>query len=580
MKTSSAILGCLMWILSIAVHATEIQPEATTAVEDKSAFTARTEMVVAAHPVAADVGARVLAEGGHAIDAMVAVQMVLNLVEPQSSGIGGGAFLVLHSADTQTVTTLDGRETAPMDATPELFFDADGVPRRWPEVVPGGLSVGTPGTLALMAEAHARYGRIPWADLLAPAIELAADGFTVTPRLANALSGYGGERLKQFPEARRYFFPDGAPLEAGEVLRNQSFAETLSRIAEEGPDAFYTGSIGSAIVSAVRGSPVNPGRLRSSDLNDYRVVERPAVCSEYRDHRICGMGPPSSGALTVAQTLALLEQFDLSRYQWTDVEPWHLFIEASKLAYADRNRYIADSDFVSVPVAGLLDLDYLASRAALISLDSALETPTEAGQPPGSEWALVSDTDRERAGTSHVSIVDRDGNAVSLTTTIESGFGSGLLVRGFLLNNELTDFSLAASREGRPIANRVEAGKRPRSSMAPTIVYGPDGRLKYVLGSPGGSRIINYVAQTLVGLIDFGMTPQQAVNFGRIASRNGTVDVEENTWSDAWRTALESRGHENLKVRNLNSGLHVIEVTESGLIGGADPRREGVGRGR
>jgi gamma-glutamyltranspeptidase/glutathione hydrolase len=537
-------------------------------------------MVVAAHPVAAEVGAEVLAKGGHAIDAMVAVQMVLNLVEPQSSGIGGGAFLVFHNATDQSVTSFDGRETAPVDATSDQFLDANGVPRRWPDVVPGGLSVGTPGTLALMAHAHARYGQVGWSELLAPAIELASQGFEVTPRLANALSGYGGARLRQFPAANAYFFPDGEPLEAGQRLKNPAFANTLSAIADNGPEAFYDGPIRSQIVDAVTQSPVNPGRLQVTDFARYTVIERPAICSQYRAHRICGMGPPSSGALTVAQTLGLLSAFDLSQYEHTDVEPWHLFIEASKLAYADRNRYMADSDFVDVPIDGLLNAEYLRSRATRIALDSALPTPVAPGQPPEADMAWASDTSTERPGTSHVSIVDRDGNAVSLTTTIESGFGSGLMVGGFLLNNELTDFSFAPEEDGQPVANRVAPQKRPRSSMAPTVIYGPDGQLKYILGSPGGSRIINYVAQTIVNLIDLDMNPQQAVDFGRIASRNGTVDLEENSTVSALRGQLAQRGHTALKVRNLNSGLHVIEVQPGRLIGGADPRREGVARGR
>lgn len=574
------IIGLVLLIHSMSAQAAQSQPEATTDIQSKASVETSSEMVVAAHPLAADVGARVLAEGGHAIDAMVAVQTVLNLVEPQSSGIGGGAFLVFHDATNQTVTTFDGRETAPIDATPDQFLDADGAPRRWPDVVPGGLSVGTPGTLALMAHAHARYGRMVWSELVAPAIRLASDGFVVTPRLAESLTGYGGARLRQFPAASAYFFPDDEPLKAGQRLKNPAFANTLSLIAAEGPDAFYKGSIGSQIVDAVQQSKVNPGRLQATDFEAYEVIERPAVCTAYRAHRICGMGPPSSGALTVAQTLGILSAFDLSQYAHTDAEPWHLFVEASKLAYADRNRYMADSDFVDVPVEGLIDPEYLSSRATRIAMDSVLSTPVAPGQPPQTDLAWASDQSAERPGTSHVSIVDRDGNAVSLTTTIESGFGSGLMVGGFLLNNELTDFSFAPEHDGRAVANHVEPRKRPRSSMAPTVIYGPDGRVKYILGSPGGSRIINYVAQTIVSLIDFDMNPQQAVDFGRIASRNGTVDLEENSSVRRLEEPLARLGHTQLKVRNLNSGLHVIEVQPNRLIGGADPRREGVARGQ
>ena len=556
------------------------QPEDTVSVASKGPFYSTTDMVAAANPLAVEAGAAILAEGGSAIDAMIAVQMVLNLVEPQSSGIGGGAFLVYHDA-ADGVTTYDGREMAPMAATPDMFQDGEGNRNRWPDMVPGGLSVGTPGTLALMKHVHDLHGTLPWARLFEDAIQLATDGFTVSPRLAGSLDSSGAKRMMQFDAAAAYFFPGGEPLAVGDTLVNPDFAATLTTIANDGIGAFYGGDIGADIVAAVTSAPVNPGRLALSDLTGYEVIERPAVCQSYRGHDVCGMGPPSSGALTVGQMLGLLEHFDLSSLGHDNPLTWHLFAEAGKLAYADRGLYMADSDFVNMPTKGLLDPGYLTARAQLISPSAAAATPVAAGNPPWREASLRSpDLSIERPGTSHIAIVDADGNAVSLTTTIESGFGSGLFVRGFLLNNEMTDFSFADQRDGRLIANRVEPGKRPRSSMAPTIVYDHAGEVLLVVGSPGGSRIINYVAQTIIGVLDFGLDPQAAINLGHITSRNGSIDVEAGTAAETMQTFLVEIGNEKVNVRDLNSGLHAIQVTPTGFIGGADPRREGVALGR
>ncbi len=554
------------------------QPEDTVTVRQKGPFFGSREMVVAAHPIAVEVGSDILKSGGSAVDAMVAVQMVLNLVEPQSSGIGGGAFLLYHDATANQLVTLDGRETAPKAATPALFLNDSNTPRPWPEVVPGGLSVGTPGTLALMKRAHERYGRLAWSQVLEPAIDLAEAGFYVSPRLSGSLSSYGGKRLHQFNEARNYFFPKGEPLSVGYLLKNLEFAATLRELSRSGLAAFYDGEIGRDIVAAVRGSTINPGRLSVDDLASYQVIDREPVCIPYREHRVCGMGLPSSGGITVAQMLGILEPFNLPMLGPDHPLTWHLFSEAGKLAYADRNQYLADGDFVDVPVDGLIDRDYLASRSRLIDLNRAMPTPVSAGQPTGFVQRYPDHRDG-LPGTSHVSIIDQFGNAVSLTTTIESGFGSGLFVRGFLLNNELTDFSFIPEKNGLPVANRVEAMKRPRSSMAPTMIYGPDGSLRFILGSPGGSRIINYVAQTIIGLLDFNMSPQEAINLGRMSSRNGAIDLEKETEIALMADKLGRLGHE-VKLRDLNSGLHVIEVKKDRLIGGADPRREGIGMGR
>jgi gamma-glutamyltranspeptidase/glutathione hydrolase len=533
-------------------------------------------MVAAANPLAALAGYDALAAGGTAADAAVAVQFMLNLVEPQSSGIGGGAFALYWDAETQSLTSFDGRERAPLAADETYWLGADGEPIGWWEAVVGGRSVGVPGTLKLLETLHAREGRLPWADLLAPTIALAEEGFAISPRLAG-LIGYAAERgLTLFEPTRSYFFrEDGTPREAGEHIENPAFAETLRAIAAEGSAPFYEGAIGEGIVEAVR-TEINPGILTMEDLAAYEVVERAPVCVAYRGYEVCGMGPPSSGGLTVGQILALLEGFDLPALG-PGAEAYHLFAEASKLAYADRGLYMADSDFVDMP-EGLLDRAYLAERATLIDPEAAMEK-AEPGEPPWKDASLrAPDTQVERPGTSHFSIVDADGNMISMTTTIETGFGSRVMTGGFLLNNELTDFSRAPERDGKPIANRVEGGKRPRSSMAPTIVL-RDGTPVLLAGSPGGSRIIPYVARTLIAILDWGVDPAEAVAMGHVVNRNGPTDLEAGTEAEALADELAALGHET-EMRDLNSGLHVILVQDGALVGAADPRREGVAFGR
>ena len=533
-------------------------------------------MVAAANPLAVEAGVKVLRAGGTAADAMVAVQAVLGLVEPQSSGLGGGAFLVWHDGASGETTTLDGRETAPRAATPTLFQDEAGEPLEFFDAVVGGLSVGTPGTPALMAEAHERWGTQEWPTLLQDAIALAEEGFAVSPRLAELVAEEPEDRLPAQEAAAAYFLPGGEPLQAGDTLVNAAYAETLRALAEGGAEAFYEGPIAEAIVEAVQGAS-NPGLLAAEDLAAYEVVERPAVCVPYRGAEVCGMGPPSSGGLTVGQILGMLEPYDIGAMGPDSPEAWRLIGDASRLAFADRGRYMADSDYVPVPVEGLVAPDYLAGRAELLSGDDALPE-VSAGEPEWDHaWLQGEDASLELPSTSHISIVDAQGNALSMTTTIENGFGSRVFTQGFLLNNELTDFSFETHEGGYPIANRVEPGKRPRSSMAPTIVL-RDGEPVLVVGSPGGSRIIGYVAQAVVAHLDWGMDLQAAVAMPHLVNRFGTYDLEEDTTAADLRGPLEEMGFET-EVRDLTSGLHAIAIEEGGLRGGADPRREGIALG-
>lgn len=555
-----------------------VAPEAASARAKAEArpVLAQDWMVVAAHPLASRAGADVLAAGGTAADAMVAVQAVLGLVEPQSSGLGGGAFLLWHDGETGAITTLDGRETAPLAATPRLFQDAAGAPLAFFEAVVGGRSVGTPGTPALMAEAHRRWGRSDWAALLDPAIRLAEAGFAVSPRLATLVAG-DAERLALHPDTAAYFLPAGKPLAAGDTLHNPAYAATLRVLATQGADGFYTGSVADSIVTAVQGAADNPGVLDKVDLAIYRVKEREAVCAPYRVWQVCGMGPPSSGALAVGQILGLLRGHDLTALGPDNPESWRLIGDASRLAFADRGRYVADTDFVPVPVQGMLDPSYLQGRAALLLGDDALPEVSP-GTPAFDHTLLWADGPTlEQPATTHISIVDSYGNVLSMTSTIENAFGSRVMAGGFLLNNELTDFSFRSHDGGVPIANRVEPGKRPRSSMAPTIVY-RDGAPVLAIGSPGGSSIIGYVTQALIAHLDWGLDVQQAVGMGHALNRFGVYDLEEGTSAEALAAPLQAMGYE-VKIGPQTSGLHAIAIGADGLQGGADPRREGLALG-
>lgn len=557
-----------------------IAPERATGTTSAKRVEAREFMVAAANPLAAQAGRDILAAGGNAIDAMVAVQAVLGLVEPQSSGLGGGAFLVYYDAAKKRLTTFDGRETAPMEATPKLFLDDAGKPLKFMDAVVGGRSVGTPGTVRLLEDVQTRYGNKSWPSLWKSAAALARDGFAVSPRLASLIAAEG-DALKRYEGARTYFFDQsGAPLKAGHILKNPDYAKTLEAIATGGADAFYRGPIAEDIVKTVRGARDNPGVLSPIDLATYHIKERQPVCFAYRALDICGMGPPSSGGIAISQILGVSENFDLKALGPENVESWRIIGDAQRLAFADRERYVADTDFQPLPTKGLLDKSYLGERAKLLDGDKALaKDAVKAGEP---EWdhAMLFGRDAaiELPSTSHFVIVDKEGNVVSMTTTIENGFGSRLMTNGFLLNNELTDFSFKTHDGGFAVANRVEPGKRPRSSMAPTIVM-KDGKPLLAIGSPGGSQIIGYVAQALIAYIDWGMPVEQIVAQPHLINRFGTYDIEAGTTAEKFADPLKALGYE-VKPGEMNSGLHAIEITEGGLIGSADPRREGIAIGQ
>jgi gamma-glutamyltranspeptidase / glutathione hydrolase len=538
-------------------------------------------MVASANPHATRAGLEILRQGGTAVDAAIAVQAMLTLVEPQSSGIGGGAFLMLHDQATGGLTAYDGRETAPAGATDALFLKADGTPEKKSDVIPGGRSVGVPGLLRMLAMAHADHGALPWADLFIPAIKTASEGFEISPRFHFLVDLYKDRTSSD--GFQHYFYDDnGKPKAEGTVLKNPALAATLQKIADGGAEVFYQGDMAQTIVSAVNNSAVNPGTLSLEDMANYQPHKRAAVCAPYRVWTICGMPPPSSGGIAVVQILQLLQGFDLSSLDPASVEATNLFLEAARLAYADRATHLGDIDFVDVPVAGLVDTNYLAERAQLIKPGKVMED-APAGNPPGAKTAYLTMEPGEIPATSHFSIVDGEGNVLAMTTTIESAFGSRLMVDGFLLNNQLTDFTFVPRDEKGPVANRVEPGKRPLSSMSPTLVFDDQGRPVITVGSPGGPLIISFVAKTLFGLLDWDMTMQEAVSRPNLFPYNKTAIIERDTPLSTQQQALEALGY-GVREGNLASGLHGITIhyDENGnrlLQGGADPRREGTAQG-
>lgn len=556
-------------------------PEAASGLTAKPGWQTKHFAVAAANPLAAEAGFQALKAGGSAVDAAIAAQMVLALVEPQSSGLGGGAFL-LHW-DGQAVQAYDGRETAPAQADERLFLRPDGRPMTFAQAVVGGRSVGTPGLLRMLEMAHRDHGQLPWARLFEPAIRLAELGFEVSPRLHAQIKS--DPALKHDTAARAYFYgPDGEPLAVGTLLRNPALARVLRRIADQGADAFYRGELAREIVLAVRGH-ANPGRLSEADLAGYTAKRREALCSDWRAYRLCGFPPPSSGHLAIAQMLGLLEARPPAGPVLAQGQPTaaflHPYTEAARLAFADRALFVADPDFVAAPAGdwrSLIAPAYLHERAALIGERSMKQA--RPGSPGGTRVAFAPMPEQPEHGTSHLSIVDAQGRALAMTSTIEAQFGARLMVQGFLLNNELTDFSLApADAEGRPIANRVEPGKRPRSSMSPTLVFDrASGRLQMSAGAAGGSMIIHYTAKTLLGTLGWGLNVQQAIDLPNFGSTNGPTLLEPGRFLPATVQALKDRGHE-IREMEMTSGLQALQRRPGGWFGGADPRREGVVRG-
>lgn len=546
---------------------------APTCIEAKGAPKASVDlgMVSAADPRAAAAGVEILRKGGNATDAAIATMLALNVVEPQSSGIGGGAFFVLHDAATRRVSTYDGRETAPAAADAKWFHGPDGKPLPHFIAIPGGRSTGVPGNLRAMALAHQRSGTFPWATLFGPAIRLARDGYAVSSRLNGGLGAYAGHLD---PWARAHFFgPDGKPLPTGTVLKNPEQAALLTTLAKRGPDVFYTGPIARRIVSTVNRAARNPSKMTLADLAGYRAKQRPPICGTYRAYRICGMGPPSSGGIAVLMILKQLERFDMVALGKDSPVSWHLFAESSRLAYADRDLYLGDPDHVTIPVKGLLDPGYIAARSALIAPERSLAVITS-GTPPGAPPRTPAHN-ADVPGTTDLVVVDRHGNVAEVTTTIEGPFGSGLSVDGTMLNNELTDFDFAPEKGGYLVANRVEGGKRPRSSMAPTIVYGPDGKVRIALGAAGGSTIIAQVAKTLVAVLDWKLSAQDAIALGLLYAPARTAIAEKGTQLDAMVPALQALG-EQVIIAPLGLKANAIERVNGRWIGAADPRSEGI----
>jgi gamma-glutamyltranspeptidase/glutathione hydrolase len=558
---------------TVPATGTPVAPSALAPGRLDSAEVGAQGLVSAADPRAADAGAQMLRQGGSATDAALATMLALTVVEPQSSGIGGGGFLVMADA-AGTVDTVDGREKAPAAATPQWFF-RDGRAMTFGEARPGGRSVGVPGSLRLAAMAHARHGKLAWHMLFQPAIRLARDGFAITPRLHRALTDSAAIAGLD-PAGRALFYgADGQPLPVGTIVRNPALATTLEALARRGADWFYSGDNAAEIARKVGTAPVNPAPMTTADLAAFAAVGRPSVCGTYRQYRICSMGPPSSGATTVLATLGQLERFDMTALGPQSARAWHLLAESERLAYADRDKYLADPDFVKVPTAGLVDPAYLAQRSQLIAQGSSLPHAM-AGTPAGVVARLAPARPQPEFGTSHFVAVDRWGNATSYTSTVESAFGSGLMAGGYFLNNELTDFNLDPLSDGQPTANRVEGGKRPRSSMSPTVVYGPDGQIRLVVGAAGGATIPAQVIRVIIGVIDWHLTAQQAIALPVLFAPGDRVCVEPGTTLEAMIPALVALGHAQVQACPMPLKANAVERVGKRWIGAADPRSEGA----
>ena len=544
--------------------------------KERKPVTSDNWMVVTANSQASVAAGKILAKGGTAVDAMISAQLVLGLVEPESSGLGGGAFLVYFDNKKKEVITLDGRETAPLLVKEDLFQDSNGNALKFFDAVVGGKSVGTPGTPALLEEAYKRWGKTKWSLLFKDAIYLSKNGFVISKKLSSSITR-SKNSLSKFKNTKKYFLPNNVPLRAGSIHINKNYADTLKAFENTGADVFYNGEINNDIISTVNNVKINPGNLSHKDLLNYKVIERKPVCSKYRNYEICGMGPPSSGALTISQILGMIEQYNISELGPSNPDTWRIIGDASRLAFADRAVYIADTDFVNVPIKELTDQNYINKRAKFLNSKNKIEK-VKAGiliSKSSSNW--IEDISLELPSTSHISIVDEYGNALSMTTTIENAFGSRLMTNsGFLLNNELTDFSFKSFKNGKKIANSIAPGKRPRSSMAPTIIL-KNNKPVYILGSPGGSNIIGYVINAVVSLIDWKMNVQEAASIPHGINKYGTYYLEKNTFLSELRPSLEAMNYK-VKLKEFSSGLNIILIDDK-LYGGSDHRREGIAIG-
>lgn len=579
-KIPTILIACAL--LAGAPAQAQVEPTEAKSSRALTLAQAKSYMAAAAHPLAAEAGRAILAKGGSAADAAIAMQLVLSLVEPQSSGVSGGGFAVVYDAATGKTSSIDGRETAPAAATPTLFLNPDGTTAPIREAIQGGRAVGTPGMFRLMELLHRKYGTLPWARLFAPAIRHAEQGFSVTPRF-NLMTNQAKGLLARYPEARAYFLDaNGEPWPVGHVLKNPDYAKLLRRVARHGAEAYYTGETARKIANAVQSSLHFPGGLSVADLKAYRAIERPALCGQYRQYKVCSMAPPSSGATTLLATLALLEPYDLQALGPQSPKAIHLIARAQAVSFTDREAYVADPAFIDVPTSGLIDRGYLATRAGLIDPERATPLPT-AGTPTGvGKSAWVQDPGHLLPSTSHFVALDAKGNVVSVTGTVQAPFGSFLLVDGAILNNEMTDFAFQPVANGKPVANRVEPGKRPRSSMSPTLVFNPDGSLKLALGSAGGSRIISHVLKTLVARLDWGLDIQRAIDYPNFFLGPQGLEIEGASVLDAMKPALTALGYTVVERQSV-SGLQGLELVRhdgtTHIEGGADPRREGVAVG-
>jgi gamma-glutamyltranspeptidase/glutathione hydrolase len=565
------LLGLALFVLPVS-QPLLAKAKAPASIKHQATAPVKIGVVSAADPRAAAAGIEILKAGGSATDAAIAVQLVLNVVEPQNSGLGGGSFFVLHDGKSGAFQTIDGRETAPAAATPNWFLGADGRPLPFSQIGSGGRSAGVPGALRVMALSHKRYGKLPWARLFEPAIRLARNGFVVSPRLHNGLARQA--RGMSAGDRTTYFDTKGEALPIGSTFKNPPLAALFEQVAKLGPDSFYVGPMAQKIVTALNTAESSQSAMTLGDLATYEAKARAPVCGTYRGYKICGMGPPSSGGITVLQILKQLERFDLAKLGRSNPVAWHLIAESQRLAYADRDMYIGDPDFVKVPVAGLTDPAYLAQRSALISPDTTLAS-YEPGKPVGAP-ERVRPPLKEDAGTSDLAVADADGSVVQVTTTINGYFGAGVAVDGMFLNNELPDFDIVPVKDGFFAANRVEGGKRPRSSMSPTIVYGPDGKVRLAIGAAGGSTIICQVAKAIIGVVDWNLSAQDAIAMGLLYTPGKGGTLEEDTELVAMLPALQALG-EIVRVGPLGLKANAVEYVGGKWLGAGDPRSEGVG---